>query len=667
MLTVLLKSTGAMFCIHFPTMTSSPHPPLQLSVDSYRDKILGCWMGKSAGGTLGTPLEKMWGDRQPFDIDFYPVIREGGLPNDDLELQLIWLIALEERGLDLTSRDLAEYWLDYIRYNPDEYGLHKTNLRLGLIPPVSGAYNNPFRDCMGCPIRSEIWACIAPGLPDVAAAYAWRDAIVDHACGESVYGEVSNAALQSAAFFISDRDHLLDISLSAIPDDCMTARTIRRAREAHARGLSWLDARNDVMEFAYHPNGQHSPINLGFQTIGWLYGEEFGDHLCKAVNCGWDTDCTGATLGATLGLIHGAASLPEKWMAPLGRSIATSEEIGGITPGPLPRTVDELTERTMAIGRQLLARYGDRVTLAETARTPEASQLRTMVDLGNVRDTLARRQDGNTFVLYAIEVTIAYPEGPVIGVDRAARIQIELKSRVSVPVEGECVLELPEDFKAEGEFPVAFSLNPGQTSGFEFSVKTASPASIQVTNTIWLKLRLHRRPTPEALPIILIGARRWLVSDLNAERTLEDIEGPPSASASPPEGWTVMNFPDNELPVERFFAGQAGVVWLQHWLRSPEAGTVRLGVPTDGRMKLWIDGVERHATTRRVPLRPSLGGDEANYVDLPLSAGWHQVVIALERDSTPIQAHFTVACDPPLWHGMDQLEQTRFPWECESG
>lgn len=642
---------------------SSPPSPLQLSHDTYRDKILGCWMGKSAGGTLGTPLEKMWGERQPFDIDFYPVIREGGLPNDDLELQLIWLIALEERGIDLTSRDLADYWLEYVQYNPDEYGLHKSNLRLGLIPPVSGWYNNAFRDCMGCPIRSEIWACIAPGLPDVAAAYAWRDAIVDHAGGESVYGEVSNAALQSAAFFISDRDALLDISLSVIPDDCMTARTIRRARDAHARGLSWIEARNDVMEFAYHPNGQHSPINLGFQTIGWLYGSEFGDHLCKAVNCGWDTDCTGATLGATLGLIRGASSLPDKWMAPLGRTIATSEENGGITPGPLPRTVDELTERTMAIGRQVLARYGDRVTLADTNRTPGAEELRNIVHLDRIKDILSCRQDCNVFTLPPMEVTIAYPDQPVVAAGRSCRIEVELRSRVKSPASGQIVIEMPEGMTAGGAVATEFHLEAGKTLLLKFEVCATSASSIQNINTGWLKIRLHRRPFLEALPIVLVGARRWLVSSLHPGRTLEDFARPPVAPAAVPDDWEVMNCPDNELPVESCFAGQPGVVFLQHWMRSPEICDSRIGVPNDGRMKLWLDGVERHTTTRRVPLRPSLGGDEANYVDVALTAGWHHVVIALERDDAPIQAHFTVAYGA-FRHGMDHLEQTRFPWEC---
>jgi ADP-ribosylglycohydrolase len=139
---------------------------------------------------------------------------------------------VEEQGFDLTARELAQYWLDYIGYNFDEYGLNKANLRLGLLPPVSGYYNNWFRDCMGAPIRSEIWACLAPGSPALAVRYAYQDAIVDHAGGEGAWGELFNAAVQSAAFVEHDPQTLLDIGLSYIPPDSATARTVHAARRA---------------------------------------------------------------------------------------------------------------------------------------------------------------------------------------------------------------------------------------------------------------------------------------------------------------------------------------------------------------------------------------------------------------------------------------------------
>ncbi len=58
---------------------------------------------------------------------------------------------------------LADAWLEHIHLWPDEYGVACRNLAQGLYPPVSGGFDNGFTAGMGAAIRSEIWACLAPG------------------------------------------------------------------------------------------------------------------------------------------------------------------------------------------------------------------------------------------------------------------------------------------------------------------------------------------------------------------------------------------------------------------------------------------------------------------------------------------------------------------------
>ena len=66
---------------------------ISLDRAKFRDKVLGCWYGKSIGGTLGAPFET---SRQMNDVKFYPPEINGNpLPNDDLDLQLVWLSAVE--------------------------------------------------------------------------------------------------------------------------------------------------------------------------------------------------------------------------------------------------------------------------------------------------------------------------------------------------------------------------------------------------------------------------------------------------------------------------------------------------------------------------------------------------------------------------------------------
>ena len=155
-----------------------------LSKEAYRDKVRGCWLGKNIGGTLGAPFEAV---RSAADIEFYTHdLSVGALPNDDLDLQLAWLNACERFGTAVDAKILSEYWISAVTPNWAEYGVAKTNLRLGLEAPLSGGFENAFKDSNGAWIRSEIWACLMPGHPELAVRYAYQDAIVDHA-DEGVY------------------------------------------------------------------------------------------------------------------------------------------------------------------------------------------------------------------------------------------------------------------------------------------------------------------------------------------------------------------------------------------------------------------------------------------------------------------------------------------------
>ncbi len=346
---------------------------MKLSFVDYKEKLLGCWMGKNIGGVLGAPFECK---RGVFDVDFYTQDLHGNPPpNDDLDLQLVWLNAVERYGRQVDAKILGEYWLSFVVPNWVEYGTGKNNLKMGILPPLSGYLENPYRDSCGCFIRSELWACLAPGRPELASRYAYEDAIVDHA-GDGMYGEIFCAAIQSAAFVEGDPYKLIDIGLSYIPEDCGITLGVKTAIDAYAEGVDFLEARRRVMsavpgtfgvqmtplkdipgDVPVGKPGYDAPSNIGIMIIGWLYGEgDFGKSLCLANNCGEDTDCTCATLGAILGIIGGMAGIPEKWKAPMGDAINTcciNTLVGGLS---IPKTVTDLTDRVLRLAPSFLGR-----------------------------------------------------------------------------------------------------------------------------------------------------------------------------------------------------------------------------------------------------------------------------------------------------------------------
>lgn len=369
---------------------------MELSFKKYKSKVKGCWAGKNAGGTLGAPLECL---RGVFQVDFYQQELKGEpIPNDDLDLQLIWLNAVEKYGRQTDSRILGEYWNYFVVPRFAEYGSVKNNLAAGLVPPFSGYVNNDYRNSNGGFILSEIWACLAPGYPEIAARYAYEDGITAHA-GEGLYAEVFCASMESASFVESDREKLIDIGLSYIPENCGVAKGVRAARECYHAGKTWEEARKRVLQEVpggfgalgtFRENmapdepvgesGWDAPSAIGIVVIGLLYGEgDFGKSICIAVNCGEDTDCTAATVGSLLGIIGGIESIPQKWLEPIGESIKTCcVYTSDWVNFQIPKTVDELTERILTIVPEFLGWQRCRFNTEEAGYTLtvlEADQL----------------------------------------------------------------------------------------------------------------------------------------------------------------------------------------------------------------------------------------------------------------------------------------------------
>ena len=251
-----------------------------MNKEEYRNRVNGCWMGKNIGGTLGMPME--W-ERSRNQVTYYTHDLDGKpLPNDDLDIQILWLLALEDKGIHIDAKTMGEYFNEFMIFTHAEYGVAKTNLRTGFQPPVTGSFNNDFKDSCGSYIRAEIWACLFPGKPEKAAEYAFEDAIIDHGDGEGVYAEIFIAVMESVAFYIKDIRKLIEIGLSYIPE---------------------------------------------------------------AVHFGEDTDCTAGTIASLFGIMYGVDFFEKKWTEPIGSGIVTYSIDPFRMAGRIPATVEEFTER----------------------------------------------------------------------------------------------------------------------------------------------------------------------------------------------------------------------------------------------------------------------------------------------------------------------------------
>ena len=297
----------------------------KLQYSEYLDRVNACWTGKSLGGIIGAPYECHKHFKPASVEQLWPKVL---YPNDDLDIQVVYLEALQEKGLEITSFELAEYWMKHCFYVCCEYGIFADNFEHKIYPPYSGIWNNDwYQFSMGCPIRSEIWGILCAGNPALAAEYAAKDGCLDHG-KESIEIEQFWSAAAAMAFFESDLETLLEKSLEFVPAGSLADRICRSTKTICASEKDVFRAWKKVIRQWGHRNATAAQTNFALTLMALFLGEnDFRKTMQVCVQSGWDADCTAATAGALLGLIRGTSVLPAEWCEKMGKTLVCACEI----------------------------------------------------------------------------------------------------------------------------------------------------------------------------------------------------------------------------------------------------------------------------------------------------------------------------------------------------
>ena len=496
---------------------------LTFNREQLRDKIYACWVGKNIGGTMGTPYE---GRQQLNDIQGFVTQPGEVLPNDDLDLQLVWLRAMDEMGPEaIDSKLLAEYWISFIGPSWNEYGLGKSNLRAGIVPPMSGElYNEEWKHSNGAWIRTEVWACTHPGCPDKAIRCAFEDACVDHGFGEGAYAAIFVAAMQSAAFVIDDLRALIDIGLSKVPETCLLARYIRATVKAYDDGMTWQDCR----EMLLHMNDEtglgwfQAPGNVAFTILGLLWGEcDFKKSMIIAIDCGDDTDCTGATVGSLLGIMYGMKAIPEDWRRHIGDRIVTVSIING--HGYFPKSCTELTNcvisllgATMRTPNGDLAAHGPQFKLTD-GESDFGGLTAEQMKGGDFAASLAGRARYSFTAdnCYA-HALVEFEHEPIIAAGGELRLRLTATLRTTMADQKLFAVRfyLPEDWQALGKKHVHASMPIWSHDNVPSSLRLGHSTTeitlvageqVDAVNRAVIELSVAGRPTPLLIPLTILG------------------------------------------------------------------------------------------------------------------------------------------------------------------
>lgn len=489
-------------------MTEKGFEMVKFNYDRLRDRIHACWVGKNIGGTMGAPYE---GSTAVNDISGFATEPGIALPNDDLDLQLIWLLAAEDYGMaHLDARVLGEYWLSYVGPHWNEYGIGKQNMRLGLLPPLAGDYLNDWQDSNGAWIRTEVWACMAPGCPDIAVRYACEDACVDHGMGEGTYAAMFVAALESAAFVEHDLRRLIDIGFSKIPANSRVSRAVKVVMDCYDNGIDWLTARNRVVEDSADLGWFMAPANVAFVVLGLLYGEgDFKKSMILAINCGDDTDCTGATIGSIMGILGGTDFVPKDWAEHIGDKIQTVAIIRGCR-GDIPKTCTELTERVMAM---IPSTFRDNHVVADIHAECDCVDSEHLELGGAVAEALCERS-GRSFDIDGVfmKVRVIFDGDPTVAPNGELKIKLRFMNTdiATGPRRIGLTWYLPNTWSVEGRREVYLPAHRPTITGrsdrveeLEYTIRVGE--NVEYINRIIVSADAYGSAVPCLIPITVLG------------------------------------------------------------------------------------------------------------------------------------------------------------------
>ena len=337
-----------------------------------RSKLLGAWNGRCIGCLLGKPVEG-WdmadielmgklstgyplagylGASYPPPVDkinkrftrllinrfstpgskvVHDFLPGGMPPDDDTSYPVLNTLLLKQYGVSFTTENVGDFWLGHFPFNSVCTAEHIAyrNLANNIPPPDCARFLNPGRELIGAQIRADAYGYIAPGMPEIAAAMAFKDACLSHV-RNGIYGAMWVAAMLAAAFASSDVFEVIEIGLSEIPEKSRLTAAIRKIVSAWKKNRSWKKTMA-VMERHYGKHilhEGHTINNAAVVAIGLMEGkDDFERGVTRSVMCGYDADCNGATVGSILGLLHGVEAIAEKWTKPLNDTIFT--EIAG--------------------------------------------------------------------------------------------------------------------------------------------------------------------------------------------------------------------------------------------------------------------------------------------------------------------------------------------------
>ena len=290
-------------------------------VADFEQRIYQGWIGQLAGGSFGTAIEGYTGKQisKVYGlVDYY--ITEPETVNDDVVYELIFLDVFERLGRQITSEEIGLEWVKQITFGWSAEWVALRNLNLGILPPQSGSWFNPYSDWIGAQMRGMICGLLSPAWPLEAARLAHIDGVVSHSAN-GVYGEMYAAVMTALAFDHNDPREIILEGLNYLPQGSEYVFLLQKVIGILKNEENPVKAWEKIEPNYERYNWIHAYPNAAADVFALWYGEgDFTRTMAYLAQAGHDVDCNAGLVGTILGVI---SPVPEKWAGPIGDFLET--------------------------------------------------------------------------------------------------------------------------------------------------------------------------------------------------------------------------------------------------------------------------------------------------------------------------------------------------------
>ena len=351
---------------------------ITISVDEYRDKLKGFWLGQCIANMTGlvTEMDKIgnigeiktgkfytsedWGKLdQPSifspnksselskTIDF--VFEQDGMwpADDDTDIEYMYQeLLLNYKTSFLSPDQIRDGWINHIKQKEENF-LWVSNQKAfdlmneGYVPPkTSDPKLNEYYDMIDAQLTTEIFGILSPGRPDIALKMAELPILTTARYNAKWISDfyVSMYSLSTTLNLNLDiRENIFsiaDISSRLLPDSSYASKMYKFVKLEYENGRSWEEARDNIYE-RYQVNSEDgyditsknlycngcfsAGINFAASLISLFWG---GGDLKETIKigtlAGWDSDNPTSTWGGMLGFIIGKKAIEKEF----GRSFS---------------------------------------------------------------------------------------------------------------------------------------------------------------------------------------------------------------------------------------------------------------------------------------------------------------------------------------------------------